>query len=227
MVQAILFRGNGAGRGLDLSNGSGEDPSRTPSSNVTVKNLRIVDFNHGIDNANANNNTFIGNYVANCEDGFWIGGSANNTIFYNTIKDNVNGISINYAGGNNVITENNMINSEVKSNNVIIVWLSPEPTVDRNYWSDYLTKYPNAKEIDSSGIWDTPYNFGGRADNHPLMKPVTISDSSLPTPTPSPTSTSTPTPSPSIPEFPSWMILALLVVASASFIVFKRSVNRQ
>jgi hypothetical protein len=26
-----------------------------------------------------------------------------------------------------------------------------------NYWSDYLTRYPNAKMIDDSGIGDTPY----------------------------------------------------------------------
>jgi len=53
-------------------------------------------------------------------------------------------------------------------------------TVDRNYWSDYLTKYSNATEIDSSGIGNTPYVFyshgavGALQDNHPLMKPVSI-----------------------------------------------------
>ena len=50
--------------------------------------------------------------------------------------------------------------------------------MDRNYWSDYLTKYPNAKEIGNSGIWDTPYNYGGSlgdfTDNHPLIEPVSV-----------------------------------------------------
>ncbi len=32
-------------------------------------------------------------------------------------------------------------------------------TVDRNYWSDYFAKYPNATEIDSLGVGDTPYVF--------------------------------------------------------------------
>jgi hypothetical protein len=26
-----------------------------------------------------------------------------------------------------------------------------------NYWSDFLTRYPSALEIDASGLWDTPY----------------------------------------------------------------------
>jgi parallel beta-helix repeat protein len=170
-------QGNGTGRGIDLSNGHGEDPSRTPSSNVTVRNLRIVNFAPGIDNRQSNNNTFYGNYIANCDPGIWVGGSGH-TIMYNTIEDNVNGISITYAGGNNIIYKNNMINSD------IMVWLSPQPTVDRNYWSDYTTKYPNAKEIGNTGIWDTPYDYGGSGgtllDYHPLVNPVNISDFEIP-----------------------------------------------
>jgi hypothetical protein len=40
-----------------------------------------------------------------------------------------------------------------------------------NYWSDYQTKYPNATEIDSSGIWNTPYVIDGpnNIDRYPLM----------------------------------------------------------
>ncbi len=62
--------------------------------------------------------------------------------------------------------------------------------VDRNYWSDYLTKYPNATEIGSTGIGDTPYVFNatytvaaGHQDDHPLMEPIEVL---LPKPTPHP-----------------------------------------
>jgi hypothetical protein len=57
--------------------------------------------------------------------------------------------------------------------------------VDRNYWADYLEKYPNASEIDSTGVGNTPYIFnssglvgvgGVLQDNHPLMNPITILD---------------------------------------------------
>jgi nitrous oxidase accessory protein NosD len=38
-----------------------------------------------------------------------------------------------------------------------------------NYWSDYEEKYPDAEEIDTTGIWDTPYRIGRDNDNYPLM----------------------------------------------------------
>ena len=217
------IEGNGQyGRGIDLSNGRGQDPSRSTISNVTVKNLKIMDCYYAIGNENTNNNTFIGNYIANCDTGFWIIGSPNNTLIHNTVKDCVTGISINYAGFN-IITENNIIN------NSLLVWLSTEPFVDRNYWSDYTTRYPNAKEIEKSGFynlfWDTPYNYGeslgNYTDNHPLINPISTSPISTPTSTSSPSSTSTLSPSPnqtiepspSIPELPAWTALPLILVA--------------
>jgi len=43
-----------------------------------------------------------------------------------------------------------------------------------NYWSDYEEKYPDAEELDGSGIWDTPYEIDWNdQDNYPLMKPWT------------------------------------------------------
>jgi hypothetical protein len=41
-----------------------------------------------------------------------------------------------------------------------------------NYWSDYLTMYANATEIDSSGVWNTPYVIdANNTDHYPLVKP--------------------------------------------------------
>jgi len=194
--------GSGEEVGIDLSaNYSYQSPIQI--NNVTVKNLRIVNCYHGIGNEGAHNNTFIGNYVADCDTAFWITGSSNNTLRFNTVKDCVTGISINYGSSGNVITENNIINVGV------LVWLSPEPTVDRNYWSDYLTKYPNAKEIGNSGIWDTPYNYGGSlgdfTDNHPLIEPVSV-----------------------IPEFPSCVILPLFMVATLLiFVIVRRKIAKK
>jgi len=34
---------------------------------------------------------------------------------------------------------------------------------DGNYWSGYEERYPNATEIDGTGIWDKPYEID--ADN--------------------------------------------------------------
>jgi parallel beta-helix repeat protein len=192
--------GNGEETGIDLSNGRGQAPSRAQINNVTVKNLQIINCYYAIGNVNTNNNTFIGNYILDCDTGFWIIGSHNNTLIGNTVKDCITGISINYGSSGNVITENNIINSSVS------IWLSPAPMVDKNYWSDYLTRYPNAKEIGSSGIWDTPYDRETFTDNHPLVEPVPV-----------------------IPEFPSLIPVLPLVVAvvSTGLLVYnKKRTNR-
>jgi nitrous oxidase accessory protein NosD len=39
-----------------------------------------------------------------------------------------------------------------------------------NYWSDFQNLYPDAQELDSSGIWDTPYTIDdNNEDNYPLV----------------------------------------------------------
>jgi parallel beta-helix repeat protein len=183
--------GNGQSVGIDLGNGVGQDPSRSSICNVTVKNLKIINCYYAIGNENTCNNTFIGNYIDHCDTGFWITGSANNTLIHNTVKNCSTGISINYCSGGNIITENNILSSWS-------VWLSPDPTVDRNYWSDYTTRFPNAKEIDNSGIWDTPYSHGDKViDYHPLVKPVDICSNGNPEASDNqeqPTQTQEPTP---------------------------------
>ena len=159
-------------RGIDLTNGRGQGSSRPEVSNITVKNLKILNFYYGVDNVNTHSNTFIGNYIENCLNSFWMGGSNDNVITYNTMKNA--SIAINYAGRSN-ITRNNFINCWV------MVWLSTEPIVDENYWSDYTTRYPDAKEIGDTGIWDTPYSYWeNTVDNNPLTKPVTVSSNNNP-----------------------------------------------
>ena len=159
-------QGNGRGVGIDLSNGRGQDPSRPEVSNVTVKNISILNFYYGVDNANTNSNIFIGNYIENCMSGFWIIGSGNNNIIGNTMVNA--SITMNYAGITN-ITGNNFADCWVTA------WLATA-NVDGNYWSDYTTRYPDAKEIGNTGIWDTPYAYWENSvDNHPQTKPIDVS----------------------------------------------------
>jgi len=164
------INGGGEGNGIDLSNECWRDSSRAQIKNVTVKNLKITDWSHAIDYVASANDTFIGNYIADCYIGFNIWYTHNHTLMHNTIENCVTGISISFGGSGNVITENNIVNSSV-----FVMEQSPNNTVDRNYWSDHLTRYPNATEIGDTGIWDTPYE-GHEAftDHHPLVKPVAV-----------------------------------------------------
>ncbi|WGM88813.1 MAG: right-handed parallel beta-helix repeat-containing protein [Candidatus Bathyarchaeum tardum] len=184
-------QGNGVEnqRGIDLSNDRGSDLSRPKISNVTVKDMRIVNFSCGVAHVNTANNTIIANYIADCFIGINVMGSPNDFLIKNnTFVNNVNPISIAYSGGVQVITENSFIDG-----NFIIVWLSPEPDVDRNYWSDY-----NGSDENNDGIGDTPYVITtspedyGDADNYLLMEPV---DDTL------------------IAEFPFWTPLLIFLVA--------------
>lgn len=159
--------GNGAGRGFDLSNSVGEDPSRSIISNVTLKNLRIVNFGFGVATNGGGNHTFYNVYVANCSDAcINLMACSYNNITFCTIEGNT--ISMNYQANYNTVTKNNFLNTYV------IVWLSGYETIDMNYWSDY-----NGTDSDGDGIGDTPYGHPSAIlDNHPLMKPVTIPESS-------------------------------------------------
>jgi hypothetical protein len=161
----FTVQGNEAGRGIDLSIGVGEDSSRSIISNVTVKNLRIVNFGFGIATNGGGNNTFCSVYIANCSDAcINLMACSYNNITFCTVEGN--SISMNYQANYNTVTKNDFLNAYV------IVWLSGYETIDMNYWSDY-----NGTDSDGDGIGDTPYGHPSAIlDNHPLMKPVTISE---------------------------------------------------
>jgi hypothetical protein len=175
--------------------------------NVLVKNLRVYDGL--IITQGARNNSFVGNYFENSHLYMQFGGNnPGNLVKHNTFKNS----SIFYDYNNygiDVITENNFINSS------LVMGLAVSPVADYNYWSDYMAKYPNAKELGNSGIWDTPYvgkNFGNGqcTDYHPLMNMITDFEvpsftnpnlTPIPISTPTPTSSATLTPASSPPNF--------------------------
>ena len=193
--------GNG-GLGIDLN-----DLNSYPTisvTNVTIENLHITDCSNGIFSNGGGNNTFYNDDFSNFEQvGFAIqlmGCSYNNISYCNF--ESGSQISMDYSANFNIVTECNLPSYG------ILVWLSGSETVDRNYWSDYSTKYPNATEVDHSGIGNTPYVFytvnnNGTPldiyeDNHPLMKPIAI---------PLMGSNS----QPNIPEFPAIPILVIFL----------------
>jgi len=83
---------------------------------------------------------------------------------------------------------------QVYSYNSTNVWDNGYPS-GGNYWSDYEERYPNATEIDNSGIWDTPYVIDeNNQDNYPI-----------------------------VPEFPTWIsMLLVLIVLTVAIAIYKR-----
>jgi hypothetical protein len=163
--------------------------------------IRIVGKNN-----NATQNHIVDNYV-----GFRITNSSNNNIVANVIEENMEAIVTDYGGFQ--VYHNNFINQMIGSGGCweaivlstnyfylgVNVTLAPEwdngyPS-GGNYWNDYAMKYPNATEVDDSGIGDSPYFIGlpcainstyvntyvvQAVDRYPLMVPFIISEPVIP-----------------------------------------------
>jgi parallel beta-helix repeat protein len=120
------------------------------------------------------------------ESGIYFVGS-NNTVTANMISDSEWGIYFPpyFAAPNgNILFHNNFVNlnQNVYVNSVynINYWDDGE---EGNYWSNYASQYPDAKEVDNSETADTPYVICiNNADNHPLIEPYDVNNNTLPTP---------------------------------------------
>ena len=116
---------------------------------------------------------------SNTESGIFLAGSQN-TISANTISNNKWGIYITpqlAASHANRLYHNNFLNNDYNAydNSSYIVEYWDNGQSGGNYWSDYLSKYPNASEIGKSGIGNTPFLiWSGNIDNYPLMAPFSI-----------------------------------------------------
>jgi len=197
-------------------------------NNSIVKNTLNNNTNIGIFLYGAGYNNIVGNYVENSGTGIQLVESYNNTIFQNKIIENGEGIGFGSGGGygtvsynliadngyaftfwassHNTIFGNNLINNT----NQVHAWTSSNNwNYDSigNYWSDY-----NGTDSNGDGIGDTPYMIStspedyGDADSYPLMEPV---DDTL------------------IPEFPSWIILPLLLIATVVATVYRNALRRK
>ena len=125
--------------------------------------------------SNSHDNIFYENSFANSQvgvllDGYWASMAAvdkptlsvNNTFFSNNFLNVPQSVKF-----NNAASLNNWDNGSIG-----------------NYWSDYFTKYPQAKEIGNSAVGNTSYSLNANnTDNYPLINPVNIEFSaSLPAP---------------------------------------------
>ena len=134
------------------------------------------------------------NNINNNSVGLGLSGSAGCSVYNNTATNNKFGVKIEHSS-NDTIYHNNFINntSQVYTEYSMNVWDDGYPS-GGNYWSDYEERYPNATEIDYSGIWDTPYVIDeNNQDNYPI-----------------------------VPEFPSFLTLPLFMIATLLAVLIHR-----
>ena len=158
------------------------------SNNSRIENVNISDTGYsGIHLWHSRNNTLNNNTVSNND---WYGisldGSSDNVLTKNNIKSNcLYGIYLEFSN-NNKIYLNNLIHYHcgynIGSSDSANIWKSTEKITYiyngsthinylGNYWDDYKEKYPDAEEIDSTGIWNTSYSIDSENDSYPLIEP--------------------------------------------------------
>lgn len=200
----IVFDGNGhviSGGyiGIDLSS----------LSNVTITNTTITGSDLGIAVRNASSNiisgnSFVDNKVGISLSSYWENGKCLHNVIVGNNFTGCSKVFWMYDGSSNTIYHNNFIKNAVILDDFgylehlgsINIWDDGHGL--GNYWSDYLNRYPNATEIDNSGIGDTSYfvrptdylehfrskearefwtrlnaAYAANTDRYPLMEPFT------------------------------------------------------
>ncbi|MEM3162438.1 MAG: NosD domain-containing protein [Candidatus Bathyarchaeia archaeon] len=152
------------------------------STQVLISSNNITsNANKGIECIYSNHSRICCNYVwNNTFAGINLVNSYENHIIGNTLIEN-NGWGIRLSGAvNNTFYHNSFINNKVEEGlqvSNLWYWGRPEPNVwdngrQGNYWSDYKSRYPNATEINNSGIGNTPYYINEvNIDRYPLIRP--------------------------------------------------------
>jgi parallel beta-helix repeat protein len=215
----------------------------TIQNNTLIGRYSIFEQTNGVSISHCHSVRIIGNIINGTMCGINLMDSKDNLIVGNTVYaetgwtwnnypaaimiDVYYGEVDSYSSG----SSNNLIygNAFMSSGNLTELYGDSSNSWDNgkigNYWGDYLSKYPNAVEVDGSGIGNTPYVINANnIDRYPLMSQADIV---IPVPTTSPTSTTTlfPTPTIPVPEF-SWLtILPLLLFIPIVLIIIRKRVH--
>lgn len=211
--------------------------------NLITQN-QLTSNNWALDILNSNGTTIAQNNVTNNAVALVLG----------TLSANVNSAGFQLLYSNNFINNTQILYVPIGVPFMQdVVPLSPAGQWDYgsigNYWSDYLSRYPNATEIDHSGIGDTPYAIidsttysddyangtaitgtailGTAIDRYPLMVPFSASTVTNPKQASSPSPSPPHSPSPTIPEFPSVIIgIAIVMTVSAALMVYIKKLKK-
>jgi parallel beta-helix repeat protein len=176
--------------------GLGYSFSITNSQNNTIYGNNITNNGGGISLYNSIGNSIYGNNIIG-NNAWGIGlsyYSSNNTIYGNNLTNNFSGIAIDSSSTNNMIYHNNFMNNYTQVD-VSGATAFWDNGSEGNYWSDY-----NGTDSNQDGIGDTPYIIdANNTDHYPLMSQYVI------------------------PEFPSFIVLPLFMIATLlAIVIYKR-----
>ncbi|MDR0373537.1 MAG: hypothetical protein LBI79_08295 [Nitrososphaerota archaeon] len=150
----------------------------TISKNIIQQSGSGIYIKTGALTPTGDNNRIINNHIVNNAWAFNIISGNGTTITQNNVTNNdvilfISRLSQTWAGYHLIYMNNFIDNTQVLDFHIDqpgvsgVVTLSPVGQWDNgtfgNYWSDYLTKYPNASESDNLGIGNTPYLFESSA----------------------------------------------------------------
>jgi nitrous oxidase accessory protein len=159
------------------------------SNNIYVYENNITDnlefgiqFERGCNNTEVYNNNIMRNEVGVFLNNFVFVSFSNigsgNKVYYNNLIENAQNAFVEHTYPYNISSIDNAIGNGTD----VVLW---DNGYIGNYWSDYQLKYPNATEVDASGIGNTPYVIdANNTDHYPLMRLVDISSTAPPTATP-------------------------------------------
>jgi parallel beta-helix repeat protein len=205
------------------------------SNNKITKNIINANSGAGIRLSYSNQNLVSGNHITRNQIGIYLLLSAgNNTIAENNIADQDIGISF-HTSSSNLVYHNNFVNNTKQVDDAS--WGHPQfpgvplpseniwdndYSIGGNYWSNYTNLYPEAKELDSSGIWDAPYIIDeNNQDRYPLMNPIDLPQVQVPEAPDVENSTT-----PNEDSFPTTLVLALVasvaIVGVGLLVYFKK-----
>jgi aminopeptidase YwaD len=167
----------GENRSTSIIDGNGTGTVVSIYSNfVTVRGFTIQNSGFpfaggpsGIE-VGASNCTINNNVITFNKGGISLFWGGKHTITNNTISSNYYGMYIVYSL-NNMIFNNYFLNNTNQAyiTGAMNTWDNGYPS-GGNYWSDYEDRYPDAGEINESGLWDTPYVIDEyNVDNYPIV----------------------------------------------------------
>ncbi len=185
--------------------------------NITENKIVGNSYGWGIRLIGSQNNTVFKNTISNCDEGITLGSASHNIIQGNLIAncnraifidEYLRDVSLRTPTTDNIICRNafvdNILGLDILGEEFSVANGPTKNFWDNgnegNYWSDYLTKYPNASEVGSTGVWDSPYVLdANNVDHYPLISSETV------------------------PEFSAWILAPLCVgVALIACLIRKR-----